>query len=71
VCLSLRQAIVYRDDLVTIIKDKYPKARHHYLVLPNSRVPALAALTAQHLALLEHMQKRAAKLIASWVPFSL
>ncbi|GIY98065.1 aprataxin [Caerostris extrusa] len=27
--------IVDSDDLVVIIKDKYPKAQHHYLILPK------------------------------------
>ncbi len=60
-------AIVRRDSLVTVIRDKYPKARVHFLVLANSKIPHLGALTAAHLPLLAHMQTCAAALIAKYV----
>jgi aprataxin len=61
------QAIVRRDQLVTIIRDKFPKAKAHYLILPNARLPNLAALGREHLPLLAHMQTCAAALIAKSV----
>lgn len=30
--------IVLRSDLAVVIKDKYPKAKYHYLVLPVTNV---------------------------------
>ncbi|XP_076150267.1 aprataxin isoform X4 [Alosa pseudoharengus] len=47
---------VYKDDRVVVIKDKYPKARYHWLVLPWESIPNLKALRAEHRDLLVHMQ---------------
>lgn len=41
-----KRYIVEKDDLVTIIKDMYPKAKYHYLVLPNETISNLKALDA-------------------------
>lgn len=51
--------IVYADDRIVIIKDKYPKARHHFLVLPKDleNVADLKALRGpRHVDLLKYMQ---------------
>lgn len=45
------------DDLVNVIKDKYPKAKYHYLILPKEDISSLKSATAQHSSLLEHMEK--------------
>ncbi|XP_054712874.1 aprataxin-like isoform X2 [Uloborus diversus] len=55
--------IVKQDELIVIIKDKYPKAKHHYLILPKADVRNLKALNIDHLSLLKHMQDEAKKLI--------
>ncbi|XP_076876578.1 aprataxin isoform X2 [Brachyhypopomus gauderio] len=47
---------VYKDEKVVVIKDKYPKARHHWLVLPWESIPSLKALRLKHCDLLKHMQ---------------
>ncbi|XP_063331352.1 aprataxin isoform X1 [Pelmatolapia mariae] len=54
---------VYKDDKVVVIKDKYPKARHHWLVLPWQSIPSLKALHTEHCDLLKHMQKVADQMI--------
>nr|XP_056704543.1 aprataxin [Euleptes europaea] len=46
---------VYKDERVVVIKDKYPKARYHWLVLPWQSISSLKAVTGEHLELLEHM----------------
>ncbi|XP_062985124.1 aprataxin isoform X2 [Elgaria multicarinata webbii] len=46
---------VYKDDKAVAIKDKYPKARYHWLVLPWQPISALSAVTQEHLELLEHL----------------
>ncbi|KAF7236491.1 Aprataxin [Varanus komodoensis] len=46
---------VYKDDRVVVIKDKYPKARYHWLVLPWESISSLSAVTQEHLELLEHV----------------
>ncbi|XP_017553051.2 aprataxin isoform X2 [Pygocentrus nattereri] len=48
---------VYKDEKVVVIKDKYPKARYHWLVLPWESISSLKALRADHCELLKHMQK--------------
>ncbi|XP_028263949.1 aprataxin isoform X3 [Parambassis ranga] len=54
---------VYKDDKVVVIKDKYPKARHHWLVLPWQSITSLKALRAEHCDLLKHMQQVADQMV--------
>lgn len=55
--------IVKADDLITIIKDGYNKAKFHYLILPNKRLHSIRDVKAEHLSLLKHMEKEAENLI--------
>ncbi|XP_012284125.1 aprataxin [Orussus abietinus] len=48
---------VKEDESVIVIRDKYPKARFHYLVLPKRDIPGISSLTADDRSLLEHMEK--------------
>ncbi|TKS68224.1 Aprataxin [Collichthys lucidus] len=48
---------VYKDDKVVVIKDKYPKARYHWLVLPWQSISSLKALREEHCELMKHMQR--------------
>lgn len=48
---------MYKDDKVVVIKDKYPKARYHWLVLPWQSIPNLKALGLEHCDLVKHMHK--------------
>ncbi|ESO12979.1 hypothetical protein HELRODRAFT_62577, partial [Helobdella robusta] len=50
---------LFEDDHITIIKDKYPKAKHHYLVLPKDNIANLKALNSSHIPLLKHMHDKA------------
>ncbi len=47
---------VYKDERVVVIKDMYPKARYHWLVLPWDSISSLKALRSEHVELLKHMQ---------------
>nr|KAF6483108.1 aprataxin [Rousettus aegyptiacus] len=58
------QMQVYKDEQVVVIKDKYPKARHHWLVLPWASISSLKAVTREHLELLKHMHAVGEKVIA-------
>ncbi len=50
------ELLVRKSDDVAVIKDKYPKARYHFLVLPlKKRIPDLAALRPEDVLLLEAM----------------
>ncbi|XP_042638222.1 aprataxin [Orycteropus afer afer] len=55
---------VYKDEQVVVIKDKYPKARHHWLVLPWASISSLKAVTREHLELLKHMHAVGEEVIA-------
>uniref|UniRef100_A0A8C0RZE8 Aprataxin n=1 Tax=Canis lupus familiaris TaxID=9615 RepID=A0A8C0RZE8_CANLF len=57
---------VYKDEQVVVIKDKYPKARYHWLVLPWASVSSLKAVTGEHLELLKHMHTVGEKMIADF-----
>lgn len=57
---------VYKDDQVVVIKDKYPKARHHWLVLPWASISSLKVVTSEHLELLKHMHAVGEKVIADF-----
>ncbi|KAI3352407.1 hypothetical protein L3Q82_005367 [Scortum barcoo] len=54
---------VYKDDKVVVIKDKYPKARYHWLVLPWQAISSLKALRSKHCDLVKHMQKVADQIV--------
>lgn len=49
--------IVYRDQVIVIIKDKYPKSELHFLVLPLQKIDDLQFLTHIHFQLLDHMER--------------
>lgn len=49
------ELFIQADDLVTVIKDKYPKAEKHFLVVPKENVSSLKAVSKKHLSLLKHM----------------
>lgn len=33
--------VLIKSPLAVVIKDKYPKAKHHYLVLPLENIPSI------------------------------
>ncbi|XP_053426754.1 aprataxin isoform X3 [Nycticebus coucang] len=57
---------VYKDEQVVVIKDKYPKARYHWLVLPWASISSLKTITRKHLELLRHMHTIGEKVIADF-----
>lgn len=50
--------IVESDDKMVVIKDKYPKAKYHFLVMPKESIPNLKSLKTEHLDLLKHFDKK-------------
>lgn len=56
--------IVKSDDMVTVIKDAYPKAEFHYLILPKQNISSLKAVSKEHLDLLRHMNNVAKDLVS-------
>ncbi|NXX60135.1 APTX protein, partial [Scopus umbretta] len=54
---------VYKDEKTVVIKDKYPKARYHWLILPWDPISSLKSVSRDHLELLEHMHAVGQKMI--------
>ncbi|CAF0806691.1 unnamed protein product [Adineta steineri] len=48
---------VYKDDLCTVIIDKFPKAHIHLLVMPNQYIADVKSLNNTDLPLIKHMLK--------------
>ncbi|XP_065072500.1 aprataxin-like protein [Ochlerotatus camptorhynchus] len=46
---------IIRSDLAVIMRDKYPKSRHHFLVLPWNDIDTVYQLTRKDIPLLEEM----------------
>lgn len=59
--------IIKKDDLVTVIKDTYPKAEVHYLILPKENISSLKAVKETHVSLLKHMDEVAQNLISEHI----
>lgn len=51
------ELVVTSSPTLVVIKDKFPKARHHYLVLPRADMDNLQSLGRQHLGLLQEMKE--------------
>lgn len=47
------QSIVKETKQVVVIKDKYPKAKIHYLVLPRKDINSIYKMDQSHISLLE------------------
>lgn len=58
--------VKYTDDWV-LIKDKYPKALLHLLILPRTSIPSISHLTAAHIPLLESMFSVCTDLGKEWL----
>ncbi|KAH8399462.1 hypothetical protein KR215_011109 [Drosophila sulfurigaster] len=46
---------IISTDVAVVIADKFPKARHHYLVLPKADIASIFQLNKTHLPLLEEL----------------
>lgn len=57
------ESIVKKDNKIVVIKDKYPKAQFHYLVLPKDDIPSIWHVKKNHHDLLMHMHNIARGLV--------
>ncbi|TDG47609.1 hypothetical protein AWZ03_006048 [Drosophila navojoa] len=55
--------LIISTDIAVVIADKYPKARHHYLVLPKEDIGSIFQLNRTHLPLLEELHLLARNII--------
>ena len=61
-------AIVYGDEDVVVVADKYPKARVHLLVVArDTSLGSVLDLRSTHVGLLEHMRDVGGREAARWV----
>lgn len=54
---------IYADNRVVVIKDKYPKAQYHFLLLPREKISNLKDINSSHLEVLQYMQKIGGEII--------
>lgn len=47
------ESVVKSTEKVVVIRDKYPKAKLHYLVLPHEEISSIYKLNKSHIGLLE------------------
>ena len=47
--------VLISDEKCVIIRDEYPKSRHHYLTIPKENISSLKSLDSSHVDLLQHM----------------
>ena len=56
--------IVHSTDSLVIIRDKYPKAKHHFLILPRKSITKLKNVETGDISLLKEMDSEARKLVS-------
>jgi len=49
-------SILIKTDSIVAIKDKFPKAKHHFLVLPFDKINTIFDLTKDHIKLVKEME---------------
>lgn len=59
------QYIVMKTEKLVAIKDKFPKAKHHFLILPTEKLDTIRNLTTEHIGLVEAMNEMADQIIES------
>lgn len=60
--------VVYNDEQVVIIKDMYPKAKYHFLVVSNEDIAGIRDVNRTHLPLLQHMHTTAENYVKKNLP---
>ena len=52
--LSDKDTIIKKTEHVSVIKDKFPKAKHHYLII-HPTIPSISSLRKEHITLIKHI----------------
>lgn len=56
--------VIDSDSTTVVLLDGFPKARHHYLIVPKQvNINSIGDVTTDHLPLLEHMHARSKELV--------
>ena len=48
--------IILKTEQIVVIKDKFPKAKHHFLVLPYDKINTIFDLEKNHIKLVKDME---------------
>ncbi|KAJ3298334.1 hypothetical protein HK104_010799 [Borealophlyctis nickersoniae] len=56
--------VVEFDENVVVVEDKFPKSKHHYLVIPRRPIDSLGYLKRSDLPILDTMKRHADALVA-------
>uniref|UniRef100_A0A161MT06 Aprataxin n=1 Tax=Triatoma infestans TaxID=30076 RepID=A0A161MT06_TRIIF len=49
------ELVIHKNNTLTVIKDKYPKAEKHFLILPNENIIGINKLSKNNIELLRDM----------------
>lgn len=60
--------VVYSDQKIVIIKDMYPKAKYHFLIICNEDIPSVRSVNPKHLNLLKYMDQKAKEYVSKNLP---
>nr|NP_001027704.1 aprataxin [Ciona intestinalis]P61802.1 RecName: Full=Aprataxin; AltName: Full=Forkhead-associated domain histidine triad-like protein; Short=FHA-HIT [Ciona intestinalis]AAP86338.1 FHA-HIT [Ciona intestinalis] len=58
------ELVVKEDEQIVVIKDKYPKAKYHWLILPKDSISSTKNLSTDNIELLKHILKVGQELAA-------
>ena len=56
--------VIYSTTDLVVIRDKYPKSRHHFLVIPKKSINKIGDLVSEDVSLLEAMEDQASRLVS-------
>jgi aprataxin len=62
---SAGSSLTYCDDSVVVVRDAYPKARQHLLVVARTNIDTPLDLKADHVPLLQHMKNVASDILSN------
>lgn len=51
------------DEEVAVLKEKLPKARFHYLLVPKENIRSLSELSERHLPMIKHLHETANRIV--------
>ncbi|CAH0381694.1 unnamed protein product [Bemisia tabaci] len=55
---EMKESSVYEDKEIAVIRDKFPKAKHHFLALPKADIKNLQGLNKSHVPLLQKLESK-------------
>lgn len=59
------ESVVLKTEKLVAIRDKFPKAKYHFLILPYDNIDTIFNLTKNHIELVNEMELLGVKAIES------